>query len=798
MERATQYAEVAVSGPLRRTFTYRVPPAVAALEPGQRVLVPFGSARKVGFHLAAGEPKPNVYHKDVIRMIDDRSLLPKDVFRLCTWMADYYFANPADCLAAALPPVVKSTIRPAYTWSVRAAESGELPDWLVKSMKSGARVSPTVWKRLKTEHHSLWKKLRQTGCIVEDWPERGRSSQRPAGYRVLRTEDWNPTFARFKSKPRPFDGVRDRTELYSAGWSDHAIRRALRENLLEPVYDDGLETVLAYIQPRQDVRQIALTREQQDVLDQFGRQLVQGFSAVLLHGVTGSGKTIVYCHLADAVLRRGQAVLVLTPEIALAGTTLAYLRGFFGNAVTVIHSAMTDKERLESWNGVRHGRYRIVVGPRSAVFAPLPSLGLIIVDEEHDGAYKQDDPAPRFHGRDAAIMRARINNIPVLLGSASPSLESFYNAQSGKYRLLQLSQRPKGAALPRVHIVDMRSQRLRGDLPFFSYALKKQVEVRLAQGEQVILYLNRRGHSPLLKCAECGHVPRCPHCRVNLTYHRTGQKLTCHYCGFVDTQYHACAHCRSTDLLYLGAGTQKVEEAIPRLFDAARVARFDSDAVTGRATAYTILTDFARRKHNLLLGTQMVTKGLDLPEVTLVGVLSADHNLDLPDFRAAEKTFAQLLQVAGRSGRAANAGEVHIQTYYPDHDVINDAAAQDYHAFYTREIRLREQLRYPPFTHLINCLLSSRDEKKLEASALVFLDQLQDRVQTSRLRATLLGPAPCPLYYLRSRYRRHLLLKTGQPVRLVRMLTEWEAQQARFGLPSAVRVTVDVDPDDMM
>jgi primosomal protein N' (replication factor Y) len=384
------------------------------------------------------------------------------------------------------------------------------------------------------------------------------------------------------------------------------------------------------------------------------------------------------------------------------------------------------------------------------------------------------------------------------LGSASPSIESYHHACSGRYRLLRLTKRPGGATLPLVRLVDMRTERVRGDLPFISYPLKKEVQNRLKQDEQVILYLNRRGYSPQLKCADCGYVPQCPHCRVNLTYHKAGRKLSCHYCGFVTTGYDRCSKCNSTDILYLGAGTQKVEETIPRLFEGATVVRFDSDSTTGRTKAYRILSEFAQKKYNLLLGTQMVTKGLDLPGVTIVGVLAADLSLDFPDFRSSEKTFAQLLQVAGRSGRAERPGEVLIQTYYPDSEVINAAAAQDYQAFYEREIRSREQLLYSPFLRLVNCILSSTDEKKLQSSALSFRDRLQEMIKAANLRVYLLGPAPCPLYYLRGRYRRHLIVKTRQVVKFVRMLTDWENCQPRFKLPSLIKVVIDVDPDDMM
>ncbi len=459
---------------------------------------------------------------------------------------------------------------------------------------------------------------------------------------------------------------------------------------------------------------------------------------------------------------------------------------------------MTDRERLESWQGIRNGKFKIVVGPRSAIFAPLSSLGLIVVDEEHDGSYKQDEPSPRFHGRDCAIMRGKLCNIPVILGSASPSVESYFHARSGRYTLLQLRERPGTAVLPKVRVVDMRTQGARGEMAFVSIDLKKGVEQCLERGDQVILFLNRRGYAPMLKCSECGHVPLCPQCNLRLTYHKAGRRLTCHYCGYIRQKYDACDKCGGAKLLFLGTGTQKVEETLPALFARANAVRLDSDSASGRRNAHEILNDVAHHKYNLLLGTQMVTKGLDLPDVSLVGVLSADLGLDLPDFRSSEKTFARLLQVAGRSGRAEKPGQVMIQTYSPESPVIQDAARQDYVSFFDSEIKSREAAQYPPFVRLVNIVVSGPDEEIVEDAALEFRRQLEKRVTAANLVVQFLGPAPCPLYTIRHQFRRHLILKTNQTVRLVRMLAEWEQKEPRFQMPVKLKLVIDIDPDDMM
>ncbi len=792
------YIDVAVSGPMYGSFTYKLPATDTDLTPGQRLLVPVRQSRKIGYYLGLCRQPQHIRVREIIRELDSVSYFSPDLFALCKWIAQYYFANPADCLAAALPPAVKTTARPGYLWTT---DSGSVPDRVAGRHRPGKKLTAQELRQLQALQKGYLRQLINGGAILEIWPEdTGASSKQLRGYRCADPTQWGTYFDQKKIKPEPYDGIKTRRELLAHNWTPYYLRAAVKDGLLEPVLGDEPVVIPDYLVPRRDLDNIKLTAEQQSVYDRLAESLApeQGFQPFLLHGVTGSGKTIVYCRLAQKVLAMGRTVLVLTPEIALAGTTLAYFKGLFGDAVTVLHSAMTNKERLQSFTGIQRGRFNIVIGPRSAVFAPLQNLGLVIVDEEHDPSYKQSDPAPRFHGRDCAIMRARLNNIPVILGSASPSIESYYQAESGKYRLLEIKQRPAGARLPTTAIVDMKTARLGGDLGYFSHTLKKEIDRRLKQDEQTILFLNRRGYAPHLKCAECGRVPECPNCQVKLTYHKAGQKLSCHYCGWITTRYDSCETCQSTRFLFVGAGTQKVEEAIPRLFGGVVPLRLDSDTAVGRRQLFDILTEFIDGKSSLLLGTQMVTKGFDLPGVTLVGVLSADLMLDLPDFRASERTFAQLLQVSGRSGRADKPGEVVIQTYYPENDVITLAAQQNYRAFYEIEIENRRALEYPPFRRLVNIVLSGKNEGQLESAALKFKGDLLSAIGRSNLSAGLLGPAPCPLYYLRNRFRRHLLIKTRQTVKLVEMLARWEKEHSRFGLPSAVKVVVDVDPVDMM
>jgi len=791
------YAFIAVSGPRQGMFLYDIPADFGELKKGQRVLVPFGKIKKIGYYIGPGKPSGSFKVKSVIRLIDTESYFTEDLFTMCIWIAEYYCANPADCLSAALPPILKSKIMPNYYWNIN---NETLTGKLTRLFKSEKKVSASALKEIEGYKKELLKKLIEENVIIEK-PFEYNIPESPKNklYRSLNSEKWEDYFKNKKINPVPFEGALRRNVLLAQDWTDHYIKSAVDDEILEVSNEVRSFIPADVIKPRADLDQIVLNDEQSFVVNEITNKINEAcFQPFLLHGVTGSGKTIVYCHLAQKTVDQNKTVLILTPEIALTGATLAYFKGFFDKAVTVIHSGMSHQERMESFNGIRDGKYKIVIGPRSALFASLPNLGLIIVDEEHDSSYKQSDPSPRFQGRDCAIMRAKLNNIPVVLGSATPSVESYYQTLNEKYKLLKLTKRPAGATLPTVRIIDMKSAGLKGDLQYFSYPLKKEIDARLNNNEQVILFLNRRGYSPQLKCSACGDVPGCPNCQVKLNYHRTGRKLTCHYCGYTTFSKEVCDKCGGRDFLYHGAGTQKVEEAIPRLFDGTTPLRLDSDSAAGRLKLGKILQSFASGESNILLGTQMVTKGLDMPGVTLVGVLSADMLLDMPDFRSSERTFSQILQVAGRSGRADKPGEVLIQTYYPENDLITNAANQDYNAFFDKEIESRKELFYPPYSRLVNFIFSSTNEEKLEREALKFRNLIQQKLTDTNISASVLGPAPCALYFLRKKFRRNLLLKTRQVMKVSWLIKEWERENKNFELSSIIKVVIDIDPDNMM
>jgi primosomal protein N' (replication factor Y) (superfamily II helicase) len=788
--------EIAISGPMRRTFTYRLPAGIDTLQPGQRVVIPFGSKNTVGFYLGETASPKDIEIKDVIRAFDETTYVSKELFQLCSWIADYYFANPADALASALAPSLKKQEKPDLVWSADASELA--PPAIAVLVNPGKRLSPVTRKTIERNSKFTIQKLIGLGVLVEDWQ---LSDARPRTEQIVKAgnlDGWQSFFSRRKTQLAPFDGEYTIDQLKSAGWKSTIIAEARERGILIFTERETNTQLSQAITGRIGAAEIKPTEEQQAVCDAFLTDANSGFSTHLLHGVTGSGKTLVYCRITQEMVAQGKGVLILTPEIALTATALAWFRGFFGDAATVIHSAMTDSERMDSWLGIRSGKYPIVIGPRSALFAPVCKLGCIIVDEEHDGSYKQNDPAPRFHGRDAAIMRGKIHGIPVLLGSASPSLESYRNAETGRYRLHKLTRRPGNAVLPTIRIIDMRTERVEGEMKQFSLPTIQAVRETLDKKEQAIVFLNRRGYAIQLACEECGEIATCRNCKIALTFHKSSRRLQCHYCGHSERGWIDCPKCQSHKLTLSGSGTQKIEEQLPALFPSAKVARLDSDSAGGRDKAHDIIGRIASGECNLLVGTQMVTKGLDLPSVTLVAVLSADQSLNMPDFRASERTFARLVQVAGRSGRAERRGEVLIQTYNPSAAVIQSAAAQDFESFYSMEISSREALNYPPFSRLVRIVFEDADEKRVVTSGATFLESLSGKLANYNIHATLIGPAPCPMAYVRGRHRRNLFVKTSRIVEFTKLLTEWENQVSRFGMPSGTKVVVDVDPDDMM
>ncbi|MBC7105789.1 MAG: primosomal protein N' [Firmicutes bacterium] len=596
----------------------------------------------------------------------------------------------------------------------------------------------------------------------------------------------SPRAAAVLAYVRAHPGCRPAEVAAATGASREVIRRLVRRGLLQqvaavPAGDPPGGTVPPALTPHQE-RAVAAVCEALEA---------RSYRIFLLQGVTGAGKTEVYLRAVERVLRLGRQALVLVPEIALTPLLVDLFRQRFGCAVALLHSGLAAGERYAEWERVRRGRAPVVLGARSAVFAPLPDPGLIVVDEEHEPAYKQEE-TPRYHAREVALVRARQAGAVVVLGSATPSLESYARAAVGEpYRVLQLPSRVSGRPLPRVHVVDMREEFRAGRVGLFSRRLRELVADRLGAGEQVLLFLNRRGLATTVLCRECGTVLRCPRCGIALTYH-SNRVLRCHYCGFGRPAPRACGRCGGRHLGYLGHGTQTVEEEVRRLFPEARVLRLDRDTAGRRGAHGAILRAFRDREADVLVGTQMVAKGLDLPGVTLVGVVDADRSLHLPDFRAAERTFQLLVQVAGRAGRGGAPGEVVVQTHSPDHYAIVFGAAQNYAAFAARELSVRRELNYPPYTSLIRVVLGDKNPARVEAAA---ADLREALLEAGARPEAVLGPAPAVPARLAGMHRWQVMLRGPRPeIREACRagLAVWYGRAGRV-----LRLAVDVDPVTM-
>lgn len=575
---------------------------------------------------------------------------------------------------------------------------------------------------------------------------------------------------------------------YQTGWGE-ALQTALPSPLrrgLHTMKSREEEAVLS-LPPTEPLK---LNSEQEQALKTIARAIADRRHQVfLLHGITGSGKTEVYLQAIHLVLAQGRTSIVLVPEISLTPQAIERFQGRFGvERVALLHSGLLESQRLQQWWRIQRGVARIVVGARSAVFAPVRELGLVVVDEEHEPSYKQED-APRYHAREVAIHRAQQGQAPVILGSATPAMETTYQAMKRRFRLLPLRQRIEEVPLPKVEVIDLREQfSLRGRTKIFSRALEEALAETLHQRQQAILFLNRRGFSTFIQCRSCGEVLRCKSCRVPFTYHMVRRLLVCHYCEATLAAPEVCPHCRSQYVRFQGTGTERVESELARLFPEANIARMDTDSTRARGSHAKILKDFEEQKIDLLVGTQMVAKGLDFPQVTLVGVISADTALNLPDFRSAERTFNLLTQVAGRAGRGTLPGRVMVQTYTPHHYAIQAARTHDYDAFYRQEIAIRRQLRLPPFTRLVQLTVRSRKEKKVHSYALKVAELFRRHLPPE---VEVLGPAPATLYRLRRHYRWQVHLKgpSEKPWN-----EELSAALRACSTPKGCLLTIDVDP----
>jgi primosomal protein N' (replication factor Y) len=809
--RADLLADVALPLPMHRTFAYTVPPSLSAqIRRGCRVAVPFGHRSLVGYVVGFDPRDPPEEMKAIQRIIDETPILNDEMLDLARWIAERTFCSWGEAIRAAIP----AHPSPRSERILSLAQS--LPiDLFAES--AGASLAERILSQLaQTEEISLAGLAKMLGLRIKDlephvralarekkirWRERiDSAAARAPRIKIVRlranAQDGGaaraPVQARCLALLREAGGIMPLRELAAAlPGGRAALRRLAEKGALELRFEewDGTRG-----EPVLSVPEIALNAEQASAVERIESALEDAARGAvprifLLHGVTGSGKTEVYLRAIRAAHRLGKQTIFLVPEITLTPQTVSRLRGRFGGRAAVIHSRLTDAERRRIWNGARRGIYDVVLGPRSAIFAPLPHLGLIVVDEEHDGAYKQQE-APRYVARDVAIERARRAGAVVILGSATPDLETFTRAEEGELEPLRLPVRVSGLEMPGVRIVDLRTAS--GN---FSEELCAAIDSRLSRKEQTILFLNRRGFSPFVQCTSCGAVLRCDSCSVSLTYHKAERILRCHYCDAAAPLAQRCPFCAAQRLVFRGAGTQRIEEELRSYFENIRLARLDSDSVRARGAHEKILGAFLEGEIDVLLGTQMVAKGLDFPRVTLVGVLNADVGLHLPDYRASERTFQLLAQVAGRAGRSELGGEVVIQTRCPEHACFRAVQSHDEEEFRRWQLQERRAMRYPPFAGLAGVLLRGPDLSAVEAEAGVLREQIAEAVLHLPQWAVVLGPAAAPLPQLKGKHRVRILVKAERREDLLAALSPI---RDRSKGRADVEVLVDVDPYDML
>jgi primosomal protein N' (replication factor Y) (superfamily II helicase) len=817
---------VAVMAAIPRPLTYRVPDRLE-VRAGQRVFVPLGKRRAMGIVLEpVAKMLAGIEARDILELIEPEPLLSPELLTLGLWIAEYYVAPPGEVFRGMLP-LLKETRR---TERLELTEAGkgrldELKRSLLEESRSGPEaalleelarrgvplesarrrfggelleiVRKAGWATLRGAEERQARRtvlaVRLAGPLPERLPKLS-----PVARRILEALEREPGGATFEDH-RPL--------LHSARGSLAHLRR-LRDAGLVELEDRSPFATRTNASPRElppaAEAPLQLTSAQAQVLDELGARLdARQFSTVLLHGVTASGKTEIYLRLIARALEQNRTALMLVPEIALTPAVESLFAARFGREAAVLHSGLTRGERHQAWWRAARGEARVALGTRSAIFAPLENLGLVIVDEEHEASYKQEE-TPRYHGRDVAVVRARLAGALAVLGSATPSLESYWNAERGKYQLATLEQRVLGRPLASVEIIDMREEfrRTFSKIPV-SRRLQEEIEAQLAGRAQTIILLNRRGYSWFLLCRSCGESPGCQNCSISLTYHRRERRLICHYCGYSAPVPTRCPHCRSEFIYYVGEGTEKIEDKFRELFPAARVERLDAD-VARRGHFERVLGAFRRGEIDILIGTQLISKGHDFPGVTLVGVVSADHGLRLPDFRAAERTFQLLTQVAGRAGRGDTPGRVLVQTFYPEHYAIRLAAEQNYEGFFAKEMRFRRLMRYPPVAALAHVVAQhTKLERAVEAAKLIdrYLKRAVPEPEAdqhpSAFRFRIFGPHPAPLARLHGKHRIQFLIKAASRSELNRLLAGL-ADYCQIERVPPASVMIDVDPMSVM
>lgn len=790
------YIEVALPINVEDTYTYS---CLAGVKPmvGQRVIVDFNYRIQTGIiiELTQNPTFDKNKIKDVHEVIDEHPLINKELLTFALWISNYYHCPIGLVLKAMLPAGVnvntiqkiilkKSTSKSKHIKKIISFIKQYGCQCSIDELKS-AKISPLYKTLLEMESSGIIEIERQyirkiqkkiVNCIrLMNNPNEGKLTEKQQALLQLLRKQSDPIF------------MADISKLFS-----YSVINKLKEKSLIEVYKKEIHPdIFSNISPHTP-QIFDLTEEQAKVLGALEKQIEkQKFKPFLLHGVTSSGKTEVYIRSMKKVLSLGKTAIILIPEISLTPQTVERFYSHFGDIIAVLHSKLSDRERLHYWNLLKTGEKKIAIGPRSALFAPLENIGLIIVDEEHENTYKQHERPPLYNARDMAVLRGKLNDAVVLLGTATPYLESFYNCESGKYSLLTMKNRVKNQILPKITIVDMRNEEDHTEI--FSKILKDKIEERLKKKEQVLLFQNRRGYASYVQCVKCGHVLQCKDCNISMTYHSRNQKIKCHYCGYERGLPRTCPECGGYIFNFGSPGTEKIEQNLQFLFPTARIARLDTDTTTKKDVFQSVFDQVRNGYIDILLGTQMIIKGLDFPNITLVGIISADVNLNLPDFRASERNFQHIIQVAGRAGRSEKEGEVIIQTFNPKHYSIQYAQKQGFNEFYEHELHLRKELYYPPFTKLARILFSLNNENQLHSIMNTLKTKIAQYPQKNDV--IVLSPTPSPISKIRKQFRYHMLIKAENHMQIVEFL-DWFQRNTR--IPKFVKMQVDIDPISLL
>jgi len=820
-------AHVVIPLPVEGRFSYSIPKKlISQVSSGVQVIAPFGNRNIAGIVLAvekyeeaekSGLPKKLKAIKDIL---EPEPLLSSELIKLLEWVSNYYICYLGEAYRLIHPNI---NLKKGF-YQIRKKNDSDYPKLSPAETRIIKNLPSEQWTTLPNLEKKLGKKnilyllqnLKRKNLIEIDYfSPRVKNIYRVLEYFEINDKsEWLANLDQLQTEGQKrisasekllrflrHNGKCSRKQLRDAGFQSRTIKSLQEKGVVLRTEQKNHRIQKNVFE--EEFKELVLSEKQNKFIQKVTPFITKNpqFKPFLLHGITGSGKTQIYIELIKFTLKQKKQAIILIPEIVLTPQTLARFQHHFGDSVAVLHSRLSASERAEVLQEIRKGKFSIVIGPRSSIFAPFSDLGLIIVDEEHESSYKQSDSVPRYHARDVALYRAYLNKIPIVLGSATPSFESLFNALNGDYEYYLLSDRINARNLPRTHIVDLKGEwRKTGIPPVLSDTLTLKIESRLISHEQVMMLQNRRGFAPYLLCRDCGYIEKCSNCDITLTYHSTGKKLRCHYCDYTKPAPDVCPNCQGLDILFKGYGTQKIEKELLEEFHNAIIQRMDQDTTTKRNDHAKILEKFRAGNIDILVGTKMIAKGLDFSKVSLVGIVSADQGLNFPDFRASEKVFQLLTQAAGRAGRGASSGEVVIQTFDPEHYIFKMLHTHDYLKFYEREIQTRKLLNYPPFSRLCLIRITGNEEDTVEKYSQNISNYLWSANQDKRFQ--ILGPAPAPLYRLQNKYRYHVLLKQKKELdpsmKHIRQLIKYAIYQNEKIKKWPVKIQIDIDPIEIM